>query len=275
MRVSQVPKYFDDIVESFDVNRSHRFVHLGYWPDGSPAMRSGSEFEVAQARLNEFVVGRAALESGDRVLDVGCGLGGTLAYLNEHLDDMRLVGVNIDERQLQLCRTLKARGSNRLQWQLADACQLPFPDNSFDCVLSIEAMFHFTSRRQFFSEVFRVLKPQGRFVATDMVIEKSLTDLQVPGFLFEAILSDGYGPWPEFWAASQCHALIAEQVGLEELEWLDISSQTVASHEFTVPQNASEQFDTGQKAVRAAMALRWLHQQGHLKYVAMTFCKRD
>jgi len=47
-------------------------------------------------------------------------------------------------------------------------CRLPFPDASFNHVLCVEAMFHFASRRTFFAEAARVLKPGGAMVASDI-----------------------------------------------------------------------------------------------------------
>lgn len=270
----QVPPYFDQILANFDPESTPRCVHLGFWQEDTPPPADFADFIDAQQRLNQWLLSQVSILDGDSVLDVGCGLGATLQALNSQLSNARLVGVNIDERQLQACRTLQAVNGNRLQWQQADAVSLPFPDNSFDVVLSVEAMFHFSSRQAFFAEAYRVLKPGGRLVITDMLIDPSLPQLPLPGFLIEAAVQDGYGPWPEFWDAEP-HQLKAERAGFQSDWWQDISLQTQPSYRFTTPSKVDWLHDSGDRATRSALALRWLHEQGYLKYLAMGFIKAE
>lgn len=270
-----VPAYFDQILVSFDPAQDARCVHLGYWENDEQARENFNDFLFAQTRLNTWLIESLSVKNGSAVLDVGCGLGATLESLNASLTDARLVGVNIDDRQLQACRTLAAKNRNRLQWQLADACSLPFPDNSFDAVISVEAMFHFSSRKTFFQEVQRVLKPCGRFVATDMVIDESLQELSTPGFLIEAALQDGYGPWPDFWGQEANHIALAETLGLTKIRHQDISQQTLPSYRFTTPSDINWLHDSDDIATRSALTLRWLHENKYLRYLAMAFEKES
>jgi len=270
---SVVPAYFDQILGDFDPARSSRAVHLGFWQNAQQPRESFDDFLLAQTRLNDWLLGELGAEDGDCILDVGCGLGATLESLNGSISSARLVGVNIDERQLQACRTLAAQRNNRLQWQLADACSLPFSDSSIDAVISVEAMFHFSSRKRFFSEVARVLKPGGQFVATDMIVSESLLQLPTPGFLVEAALQDGYGPWPDFWGKEADHTALAENAGLQSLWYRDISCETLPSYRFTTPSKIDWQNDSHDIATRSALTLRWLHENNYLSYVAMAYQK--
>jgi SAM-dependent methyltransferase len=186
---------------------------------------------------------------------------------------MRLVGVNIDPRQLDICRSLAPLHHNVLRWVGADACSLPFPARSFDRVLCIEAMFHFTSRRTFFHEVARVLRPGGTFVASDIVLTESATQVDVPRFCIEAPLRDGYGPWPDFWGDDADHRALGRAAGLRCTSLLDATQQTRPSHRFTVPHDADTRPDPGDPLMRAAMMLKWLHDKGHMQYVYMRFDK--
>lgn len=147
-----------------------RHVHWGYWDDAHPADGTMENFSLAADRMSQRVWQAGGVTNGLRVLDVGCGFGGTVATMNEQLDEMDLVGLNIDARQLERARAMvKPRGKNRIEFVEGDACDMPFPDASFDVVLAVECAFHFPSRAKFFSEVRRVLKPGGRLSICDIV----------------------------------------------------------------------------------------------------------
>jgi cyclopropane fatty-acyl-phospholipid synthase-like methyltransferase len=267
----QVPPYFDYLIEAFHRGEAGRYVHLGYWSDSPDA--PGENFATAQQRLDEKLTAMAGLEAGQVILDAGCGFGGTLGSLNRHYSGMRLVGVNVDRRQLDICRMQQPASGNRFEWHEADACRLPFPDQSFDRVLCIEAMFHFRSRREFFLEAARVLKPGGALVGSDITIARSAQALEAPGFCIEAPLQDGYGPWPDFWGDDADHMALSVAAGLRVVALQDATANTLPSHRFTAPQDADESCDAGNSARRAALMLRRLHRDGYLSYWLFRFDK--
>jgi MPBQ/MSBQ methyltransferase len=274
---SRVPPYFDFLIDRFHPGVTSRFVHVGHWdhpppydPDEPPNVE---DIEPAVERLTQVLVDMAGLRDGQRVLDVGCGFGGTLQHINQRFSHMALVGVNVDTRQLAICRQLAALHRNALQWVGADACHLPFPDRRFDRVLCIEAMFHFASRRAFFREVARVLRPGGALVASDIVLTESAKHVAVPRFCIEAPLRDGYGPWPDFWGEDADHRDLGRAAGLRCTDLMDATRQTRPTHRFLVPGDAETRGDPGDPLIRAAMMLKWLHDRDHLRYLYMRFDK--
>jgi SAM-dependent methyltransferase len=248
-----VPAYFDRLIEGLRRGEGSRWARLGHW-DGAPSGEK-SEFARAQARMDEVLLCMAALRDGQRVLDVGCGFGASLDAVNRSFTGMTLAGVNIDPRQLELCRTLEPQNGNRFEWREADACRLPFPDASFERVLCIEAMFHFASRGAFFAEAARVLAPGGVMVASDILL---LDD--------DAAVRSGFSPWPE---ANADHAVLAADVGMS-CKVVDATSNTRPSHRYTTP---SRPLTNPDPTVRAALALRRLHESGRLRYLYLVFMK--
>ena len=124
-------------------------VHWGYWEDPKAAEGTRADYIAAMEQMNGVLLEAGKVADGQRLLDVGCGFGGTIQQINAAHSDMHLTGLNIDPRQLAAAeaQTTAANG-NQIDWVEADACQLPFEDNSFDRVLAVECIFHFPSRER-------------------------------------------------------------------------------------------------------------------------------
>jgi ubiquinone/menaquinone biosynthesis C-methylase UbiE len=171
--------YFDDLIDRLERQPDsslskafQRHVHWGYFREPETADDSLATFVVAAEAMAERVCQAGRVRDGLRILDCGCGLGGTIAHLNERLSNCELVGLNIEERQLVRAReSVKPLSGNSVRFVQGDACALPFPDGYFDVVMAVECIFHFPSRKTFFSEAKRVLKPGGTLAVSDFVVD--------------------------------------------------------------------------------------------------------
>jgi 2-polyprenyl-3-methyl-5-hydroxy-6-metoxy-1,4-benzoquinol methylase len=120
----------------------------------------GESFKEAIARHEYYLAGRLGVQEGDRVLDVGCGIGGPMRNI-ARFTRAQVTGVTLNEYQVQRGNELnKAAGlEGRALSVKADFMQLPFQENSFDGVYAIEATCHAPRRQGVYGEIFRVLKP--------------------------------------------------------------------------------------------------------------------
>jgi ubiquinone/menaquinone biosynthesis C-methylase UbiE len=110
-------------------------------------------------------VAARVVRSPHRVLDVGCGIGGSTGALQQRWQQAVLVGVGISRPQLAHARTACAGA----RFVCADAVALPFANAAFDAVIAIESALHFDPRTRFFAEARRVLAPGGTLALSDLL----------------------------------------------------------------------------------------------------------
>jgi SAM-dependent methyltransferase len=116
------------------------------------------------------------LSAADHVLDVGCGSGGPALFLAREIG-CRVTGIDVDEAGLRSAETLTRQFglTEKVTFQKADVAQrLPFPDNQFDALVSMDALCHFPERNRLFAEWRRILRPGGRLLVTDPVVVTGL-----------------------------------------------------------------------------------------------------
>jgi len=140
----------------------------------APRLR-GEPLAVALRRYERELGGGIGLSPGQKVLDMGCGVGGPMRHLAEDFD-VQVTGVTIVPYQAERGRLLTDRAglSDRCRYVVGDFNDLEFRPESFDAAYSIEACCHAADRRKPFGEAFRVLRPGGRFGGYDWCL--------LPGF---------------------------------------------------------------------------------------------
>lgn len=139
-------------------------VHLGYWlSDDDP-----SSVAEATDRLTDMVLHRLGVRPGDRVLDVGCGLGRPAVRLAERAD-VQVVGIATSKNLITEATALAAASGvgDRVVFDIADAADLPYRAGEFDAAFAIESIVHMPDRPVVYAELARVLRPGARIAVTD------------------------------------------------------------------------------------------------------------
>jgi MPBQ/MSBQ methyltransferase len=139
-------------------------VHLGHY--GDPPRRR--DFRQAKVDFVHELVrwsGLDQLPPGSRVLDVGCGIGGSARILARDYG-FEVLGISISPGQIERARQLTPAGLP-CRFAVMDALALELADASFDAVWTVEAGPHMPDKQRFADELLRVLKPGGLLAVAD------------------------------------------------------------------------------------------------------------
>ena len=107
--------------------------------------------------------------TGLKVLDIGCGTGGVALSFASEYGAGKVIGVDVEDPVLSVARRrAEERGlTGRVEFVKVKPGPLPFGANEFDLVFSKDSMVHIPDKEALFADVMRILKPGGRFAASD------------------------------------------------------------------------------------------------------------
>jgi len=159
-------------MNSTDVPKIGQASEPGEYDDGMQALLQiiwgegflspGGESEVAQLLEGSDL-------SGSTLLDIGCGLGAVDEILVRRYHVASVTGVDVDPALLTVMRARLERAglTARIRAVCVEPGPLPFADSSFDVVFSKDSLVQIPDKPRIFAEVLRVLRPGGRFIASD------------------------------------------------------------------------------------------------------------
>ncbi|MCO6494040.1 MAG: methyltransferase domain-containing protein [Phaeodactylibacter sp.] len=221
---------FREIIEYYDatrfdyrvawLSRDNPSIHFGFYGQGA------DKHAAALENTNRVLARLAGLSPGSRVLDAGCGNGGSCLWLARHLQ-AEAVGITPVSSQVEEARRLALLHglAERVEFRQADYCQAPFESERFDCVWACESLCHAPEKKAFYREAYRLLKPGGRLVAAEYV--RSRRPLPPGG---ERLLLSWLNRWaiPDIDTPEE-HAAHARSAGFQEVILRDYTAHTWVS----------------------------------------------
>lgn len=137
-------------------------MHHGYY---GATGNEKKDRRQAQIDLIEELLKWAEVRQAEQIIDVGCGIGGSSLYLAQKFN-AHATGITLSPVQASRAteRAEEAGLAAAVQFQVADALDMPFADDTFDFVWSMESGEHMPDKEKFLAECYRVLKPGGTFL---------------------------------------------------------------------------------------------------------------
>jgi tocopherol O-methyltransferase len=219
----EIVRYYTETQIDYRVlwlNNDNRAVHFGYYE------KDTKNHAEALGNMNNVLADIAGIKEGTRVLDAGCGEGGSSVWLARKRDAI-VTGVTLVESQLYTAQAFANRWNqgNKTTFKIADYTKTGLADNSFDVVWAVESQCHAKHKADFYKEAYRVLKPGGRLVVADFIRKERNGSYKSEKYLHE---------WLRGWAiedidTAEEHENNMSANGFEDIEIRDVTKNTIKS----------------------------------------------
>jgi tocopherol O-methyltransferase len=154
-----IAKFWDKMSEGWKVVWGQH-IHHGYY-ENNQALTPLKAQEKLIVKLAELI----EMTPNAKVLDVGCGMGGSSIYLAKNYHTL-VTGITLSPKQVEIAsRTAEENNIKNVSFKIEDALLLEsFADNSFDIIWSLESCEQFFDKNMFIKQAYRVLKPGGKLM---------------------------------------------------------------------------------------------------------------
>ena len=163
-------------------NRGHdsgwTFMNYGYLSSDFKNRELSPDDEKDRMFINlyDFVASQIPI-NGLSVLEVGSGRGGGASFVARYHNPKSIVGLDFSRTAISLSTKLH-RDIKNLSFKNGDAEKIPFADNSFDVILNVESSHCYGNMANFIAEVYRVLKPNGKFSWADLRASEAVKETE-------------------------------------------------------------------------------------------------
>ena len=162
-------------ISKVDKKSDITFMNYGYSKGSQEiALHDKDKKNKYSAQLYDYVATNVDIKGKD-ILEVGCGRGGGLSYINRYLSPKTVTGLDLNSKAIKFCQKNYASENNT--FRQGNAQQLDFESNSFDVVINVESSHRYNQMNKFLDEVYRVLRPGGYLLLADFRLQDQIANL--------------------------------------------------------------------------------------------------
>ena len=183
-----IVKYYNDAEIDYKILwnlRKSKAMHYSFRDSHARTFKQGL------LRTNDKVIELCNINPKSKVLDAGCGVGGSSVYIAQKTN-CDMTGITIVDSQTKKATRFAKDCSVNVKFFTKDYTKTNFPSNSFDVIFAVESVCHAKSKKAFLKESFRLLKSGGRLVIFDFFQSCNISELSIKE---KAILSKWAGCW--------------------------------------------------------------------------------
>lgn len=128
------------------------------------------EFHIGGRKATIHALSKMALDEGDHVLDVGCGIGGPARYIASSVG-CHVTGIDITPEYISIAKTLTQMTglSDKVTFHAANALDMPFEPQTFDAAITFHVAMNIPDRAALYGEIARVMKPGATLCLYDVM----------------------------------------------------------------------------------------------------------
>jgi SAM-dependent methyltransferase len=249
-----------DILVPYTINSELvDFIHYGYFKSENDSIIE------SQLNLIYILIKNIEINKNDTILDVGCGVGGFIKYLNENYSNINIIGVDINKIHINYSKNKNKSiiNNNTIKHYISDIINF-IPDNKFDKIFAIECGFHF-NKNKFLNNAYNYLNKNGQIIIADIVTTPKIKDLLYKKNNINNIILQSFGTFDNFWESFN-YVLSMEKIGYKNIEYQDITHETYGSYSFL------EKY-AYKNTINGILLLKDLHSNGYLKYIIIKATK--
>lgn len=158
---------YNKVNDMFVNFKEFKFMNHGYFPIHKFSENSDCKSKYESSLYFYLLDFYEKNTSKIKILDVGCGRGGGIYYLNKQYNFIECYGIDYCQKSIDFC--LKEYKNSKINFSCQNALNLNYVDNFFDIVINVESSHCYEDKKLFFDESFRILKNNGYFLYTDIV----------------------------------------------------------------------------------------------------------
>ena len=202
------------------------YLNFGLWEDGI------TDYVKAAENLVHRMGATLGLNETSKLLDVAPGMGTQDIYLSQNFSPLSIDGLDVTWGHIEhgRRRALAAHVEDRVKFHHGTAIELPFADEKFTHVLSIEGPEHFDTREKFLHEARRVLQPGGVIAMADFIVKNP------PRNVFEKLVAEAAR---KLWQVPRANVYRTEvyrqkmeEAGFKEIEIQETGASVIPGYYF-------------------------------------------